>query len=207
VHGLVDRLDAEEADKDDGSVQVEADEGHHEEGQAEAGRARRAVTLVAVIADTHLPRGARRLPESCLERLRGADLVLHAGDIAAASALEELRALGPPVAAVHGNVDSAELHSLLPAERVVEAEGARIALVHDAGPRHGRLERMHRRFGGRAEAVVFGHSHLPLHEVGEDGFQIFNPGSPTDRRRAPADTMGLARVRRGRVTFELVELA
>jgi putative phosphoesterase len=163
--------------------------------------------LIAVISDTHLPRGARRLPDVCLERIAASDLLLHAGDFVTLDVFRDLEALGPPVAAVHGNVDSAELHSLLPAERVVEAEGARIALVHDAGPRHGRLERMHRRFGGRAEAVVFGHSHLPLHEVGEDGFQIFNPGSPTDRRRAPADTMGLARVRRGRVTFELVELA
>ena len=58
-------------------------------------------------------------------------------------------------------------------------------MVHDAGPRAGRLERMRARFGERADAVVFGHSHLPLHERA-DGFQIFNPGSPTDRRRAPA---------------------
>jgi len=53
--------------------------------------------------------------------------------------------------------------------------------------------------------VVFGHSHLPLHEEA-DGFQIFNPGSPTERRRAPAHTMGIARVEGGRIAFELVEL-
>ena len=163
--------------------------------------------LIAVISDTHLPRGARRLPAACLERIAGADLLLHAGDFVTLEVLRELEGLGPPVAAVHGNVDSGELRSLLPGERVMEVEGARIALVHEAGPRRGRLERMRRRFGGRAEAVVFGHSHLPLHEIGEDGFQIFNPGSPTDRRRAPAHTMGLAQVRHGRVTFELVELA
>jgi uncharacterized protein len=162
--------------------------------------------LIAIIADTHLPRGARRLPDACLERIAASDLLLHAGDFVALEVLRELEALGPPVAAVHGNVDSVELRNLLPAERVAEAEGARIALVHDAGPRRGRLARMRRRFGGRAEAVVFGHSHLPLHEIGEDGFQIFNPGSPTDRRRAPAHTMGLARVRSARVRFELVEL-
>jgi uncharacterized protein len=54
--------------------------------------------------------------------------------------------------------------------------------------------------------VVFGHSHLPLHEE-EAGFQIFNPGSPTERRRAPEHTMGLARIEAGRVRFELVSLA
>jgi predicted phosphodiesterase len=88
----------------------------------------------------------------------------------------------------------------------VEAERTRIALLHDAGPRRGRLERLRRRFGDRAQAVVFGHSHLPLHETCEDGFQIFNPGSPTDRRRAPAYTMGIARVDGRRVEFELIEL-
>jgi putative phosphoesterase len=119
--------------------------------------------------------------------------------------LRDLEAIGPPVAGVHGNVDDAELRRLLPKERVVEAAGARIAVVHNGGPATGRLERMRRRFEGRADAVVFGHSHLPLHEEGH-GFQIFNPGSPTERRRAPSHTMGIARVEDGRVSFELVEL-
>ena len=120
--------------------------------------------------------------------------------------LRELEAIGPPLTAVHGNVDSAELRQLLPAERVVEAGGARIALVHDAGPRAGRLERMRRRFEDRADALVFGHSHLPLHETHRDGFQLFNPGSPTERRRAPTHTMGIALAENGRLTFELLQL-
>jgi predicted phosphodiesterase len=77
-------------------------------------------------------------------------------------------------------------------------------MVHDAGPANGRLERMRRRFPD-ADAVVFGHSHIPLHESAA-GFQIFNPGSPTDRRRQPRHTMGLARAEGGRVRFELVPL-
>jgi uncharacterized protein len=162
--------------------------------------------LIAVISDTHLPRGARRLRDACVERIAAADLLLHAGDFVTVSVLRELEAIGPPVMGVHGNVDTAELRRLLPAERVVQAEGARIAMVHDAGPRRGRLERLRRRFGERADAVVFGHSHLPLHECADDGFQIFNPGSPTERRRAPAHTMGMARAERHGVSFELIEL-
>jgi putative phosphoesterase len=162
--------------------------------------------LVALVADTHLPRGARRLPAACVERIAAADLLLHAGDFSTLAVLRELEAIGPPVAAVHGNVDSAELRELLPAARIVSAGAARIALVHDGGPRAGRLERLRRRFGARAGAVVFGHSHLPLHEQADDGFQIFNPGSPTERRRAPRHTMGLARVEAGHVAFELVAL-
>lgn len=162
--------------------------------------------LIAVISDTHLPRGGRRLPEGCVERIAAADLLLHAGDFSTLEVLRELEAIGPPVVGVHGNVDSADLRRLLPAERVVEADGARIALVHDAGPRAGRLERMRRRFGERADAVVFGHSHMPVHERADDGFQIFNPGSPTERRRAPAHTMGLIHVADRLARCELVAL-
>jgi putative phosphoesterase len=146
------------------------------------------------------------LPDACVARLRAADLILHAGDLAALSVLEELEALGPPVLAVHGNVDDAALRARLPERRVVEAGGAAIAMVHDAGPTKGRLERQRRAFPGAA-AVVFGHSHIPLHESTEDGsFQIFNPGSPTDRRHQPCHTMGAAVVRDGEVAFSLISL-
>jgi uncharacterized protein len=162
--------------------------------------------LIAVISDTHLPRGARRLPEACIERIAAADLLLHAGDFSTLDVLRELEAIGPPVLGVHGNVDSADLRRLLPEERVVEAGEARIAMVHDAGPRAGRLGRMRARFGGRADIVVFGHSHMPLHEQGDDGFQILNPGSPTERRRAPAHTMGLITAGDGLARCQLVML-
>ena len=161
---------------------------------------------IAVISDTHMPRGGRRLPQACVERIPGADLLVHAGDFVTAEVMRELEAIGPPLAAVHGNVDSADLRRLLPEERVVEAGDARIGMLHDAGPRTGRLERMRRRFGDRADLVVFGHSHLPLHEQAPDGFQILNPGSPTERRRAPRHTMGVIRVADGLPRCELVDL-
>jgi putative phosphoesterase len=141
-----------------------------------------------------------------VERLRSADLILHAGDLVTAEVLADLRALGPPVQAVHGNVDDEQVRRLLPSARLVDAGGARIAMTHDAGPAGGRLERLRARFAD-ADAVVFGHSHTPLHERDDSGFQIFNPGSPTDRRRQPVYTMGLARVGDdGPLSFELVEL-
>jgi hypothetical protein len=162
------------------------------------------IVLIAVISDTHLPRGTRRIPDKCLERLAGADLILHAGDFMSIEALQEIQAIGPPVAAVYGNVDSEQVRRRLPAERMVEAAGAKIGMLHDAGPSRGRLERM-RAWFPNAAAVVYGHSHIPLHEE-RDGFQLFNPGSPTDRRRQPRHTMGLARVDDGRVSFELIAL-
>jgi putative phosphoesterase len=133
------------------------------------------------------------------------NLILHAGDFTYPEVLEEIEQIGPPVAAVHGNVDSEELRQRLPEARVVNAAGAKIALVHDAGPAYRRLDRMRARFPD-ADAVVFGHSHIPLHEE-RDGFQIFNPGSPTDRRRQPKHTMGIAEVDdAAQVRFEIVPL-
>ncbi len=160
---------------------------------------------LAIISDTHMPRRGRALPRECVERLRAADVILHAGDLMEASVLADLEALGPPVHAVRGNVDSVELQARLPLTRIVHAAGARIAMVHDAGPADGRLDRLKRRFPD-TQAVVFGHSHLPLIELDEAGFAIVNPGSPTERRRAPRHTMGVATAEDGRIAFELVVL-
>lgn len=159
---------------------------------------------IAIVSDTHMPRGGRALPDACVKRLRAADLILHAGDLVTLDVLAELRSLGD-VVAVHGNVDNAAVRAALPATAVVDVGPRRIAMIHDAGPAVGRLRRMRARFPD-ADAVVFGHSHIPLLERATDGFQIFNPGSPTDRRRSPRHTMGIARVRDGELSFELVAL-
>jgi uncharacterized protein len=159
---------------------------------------------LAIISDTHMPRGSRALPAACVAELRAADAILHAGDFMRVEVLRALEALGPPVHGIHGNVDDDELRRMLPAARVLEFAGARIAMIHDAGQRTGRLARMRARFKD-ADAVIFGHSHLPLHEQAPDGFQIFNPGSPTERRSAPAHTMGIATIEGGRPRFELLQ--
>jgi putative phosphoesterase len=151
--------------------------------------------LVAAISDTHLPRGARRIPDACLERLRASDLILHGGDVSTLAVLEELRALGPPVHAVFGNADEPALRESLPKELVVEAGGARIGMAHVPGPLAGRGGRLVKRFPG-CDAVVYGHTHIP--EVAHEGdVWILNPGSPTERRKAPSHTMLLLRIGRG----------
>ncbi len=159
---------------------------------------------IAIVADTHMPRGNRRLPDECVERLRAADLIVHAGDFSGPETLAEFEAFGPPLVAVRGNVEEPAVRERLPEIASFEAEGARVAVIHDAGPRQGRLQRLRQEFP-EADAVVFGHSHMPLHES-ENGFQIFNPGSPTERRRAPSKSMGAAVAEAGEITFELVDL-
>jgi uncharacterized protein len=160
--------------------------------------------LVGLISDTHMTGTNRRtLPAACVERLAGCELILHAGDVMTEAALAEIEAIGPPVEAVVGNVDSFELRRTLPPEQVIALPGGvKVGMVHDAGPSSGRLARLRLRFPD-ADAVVFGHSHMPLHERDGD-FQIFNPGSPTQRRRSPRHSMGLAHVEGGTISFELV---
>jgi putative phosphoesterase len=160
---------------------------------------------VALIADTHMPRGARRLPAECVRIIAGADLVIHAGDFMGEEAYEEIAAIGPPLVGVHGNVDAKSLQKRLPERIEVDLGGAVLGVIHDSGPSKGRLARMRRAFP-QAAAVLFGHSHIPLHERDADGFQIFNPGSPTERRRSPKHTMGVVVSRAGALEFELIEL-
>jgi uncharacterized protein len=151
-----------------------------------------------------MPRGRRRLPAECLRRLEEAELILHAGDFVTAAVLEELRQLAP-VEAVVGNMDHVELRALLPERRVVEVAGARIGMVHVPGPATGRGERLAAAFPG-CDAVVYGHSHLP--EVSRaDGVWILNPGSPTERRGAPAHSMLMLAIESAQIRPELVTLS
>ena len=121
--------------------------------------------------------------------LRGADLILHAGDVCTAAVLDEL-AQYAPVTAVAGNNDGPDVTAWGAAETAAQPIGGlRVAMIHDSGPAAGRLARMRARFPG-ADLVVFGHSHIPL-DAAANGFRIFNPGSPTDRRRQPHGTLGV----------------
>jgi putative phosphoesterase len=136
---------------------------------------------------------------------READLILHGGDLTSISFLADLRRLGPPVEAVLGNMDEPALAELLPERRVVEVGEARIGMLHVPGPAGGREERLVRAFPG-CGAIVYGHTHLPqLERV--DTVWILNPGSPTERRRAPARTMIMLRVDGASIEPEVVELA
>jgi putative phosphoesterase len=155
--------------------------------------------VIAVLGDTHLPRGRRRLPAKCVEVLREAAAIVHTGDLTSLAVLAELAAFAP-VHAVHGNVDEASVRARLPARLVVEVEGVRFGVVHSGGARAGREARLRRWFPD-CEVIAFGHSHMPEIRT-HDGCWIVNPGSPTDRRRAPSHTMVV--IERG--TPRLVEL-
>ena len=153
---------------------------------------------VAVLADTHAPRRWKSCPPQVAAHLRGADLILHAGDVCTADVLDELAAYAP-VRAVRGNNDGPDVAAWGAPERLeFDLDGLRVAMIHDSGPSAGRPARLRRRFPA-ADLVVFGHSHIPLDHAG-NGQRIFNPGSPTDRRRQPQGTLGLLEIAGGRLT-------
>lgn len=152
---------------------------------------------VVVIADTHAPRRWHSCPLRVAEQLRGADLILHAGDVCTAETLDELAGYAP-VRAVRGNNDGPGVAAWgAPGTLELDLDGLPVAMIHDSGPAAGRTGRMRRAFP-TAELVVFGHSHIPLDQTG-DGIRIFNPGSPTDRRRQPHGTVGILTVERSRL--------
>jgi uncharacterized protein len=160
---------------------------------------------IVVVADTHIPGFARQLPPALFPALRQTDLILHAGDVDRAFLLDELREHAP-VRVVLGNNDHGDVAEWGATEEVhLEVQGVRIAMVHDSGPHTGREARMHRRFPD-ARLVVFGHSHIPIDVETDRGQRLFNPGSPTWKRRQPFPTYGVVTIAKGRLRTRIVEL-
>jgi putative phosphoesterase len=150
---------------------------------------------IVVLSDTHAPRRWKSCPPAVAAQLRGADLILHAGDVCTAAVLDEL-AQYAPVTAVVGNNDGPDVAAWGAAETAaLTPEGLPVAMIHDSCAATGRLRRMRAKFP-EARLVIFGHSHIPL-DAADETLRIFNPGSPTDRRRQPHGTLGVLRVADG----------
>jgi putative phosphoesterase len=159
---------------------------------------------VLVLADTHVPHFAPALPAGLQRPLQRAGLILHAGDVTAASVLEELAQFAPVHVAL-GNNDRPDVAEWGAAPEVhVTMEAVTVAMVHDSGPRAGRERRLRRRFP-EARVVVFGHSHIPI-DADAGGQLLFNPGSPTWKRRQPRPTFGWLEIHDRVVRTRIVEL-
>lgn len=139
-----------------------------------------------LLADTHVPVRARRLPDRVWEEVAAADLVVHAGDWVVPELLDELEARSTRLLGCYGNNDGPELRRRLPEVATAELEGLRVGVVHETGQKQGRERRMRAAFPD-LDLLVFGHSHIPW-DTEADGLRLLNPGSPTDRRREPTCT-------------------
>jgi putative phosphoesterase len=144
-------------------------------------------TRLLLIADTHVPKRARRLPEAVLRAADDSDVVMHAGDWVEPAVLDDLLQRAPRLIGVWGNNDGPELRARLPEVARETIDGIRFAMVHETGPATGREARCDTAYPG-TDVLVFGHSHIPWDTITPKGMRLLNPGSPTDRRRQPACT-------------------
>lgn len=156
--------------------------------------------IVAVLADTHIPKRAKDLPSAAYELIEESDAIIHAGDILTSDFLKKLSNMVPVYAALGNN----DVGVTLPETLELQLDGINIAVIHDSGPKTGRRNRMKKRFP-KSRIVIYGHSHIPDCSD-EDGLLLFNPGSPTDRRREPEHTMGLLKIAEGDFVATLVKL-
>lgn len=157
--------------------------------------------IIGIVSDTHLSSRHRDLPTQLWEGLQGVDLILHAGDFCDWWVYEKLSELAP-VEAVAGNNDGDEIVERLGLQKIIEVAGKRIGLVHGDGWRGTTPDRAFKTFtSGTVDIIVFGHSHTPLSERRDD-ILLFNPGSPTDKRREPRYSYGKITIEGDQVSAE-----
>jgi uncharacterized protein len=149
-----------------------------------------------LIADTHVPKRARDLPQRVWDEVDDADVVIHAGDWVEPELLDALEARARRLIACWGNNDGDELRSRLPERADATLDGVRFTVVHETGAAGGRDARMARLYPD-TDVLVFGHSHIPWDTTATTGMRLLNPGPPTDRRRQPFATFMTAVVDNG----------
>jgi len=159
---------------------------------------------LGLLADTHMPRRAQRLPGIVVDDFKAQKIacILHLGDLTTPAAVEAIAAVAP-LEAVAGNNDSAEIHARFGRKKIVTFGAIRIGMVHGDGTKRTTLERSWRAFAGdQVDAILFGHSHIPFCEKRE-GVWLVNPGSPTDKRRSPFFSYGILEIKQGAIVPRL----
>lgn len=160
---------------------------------------------VAIVADSHIPSRASRIPGPFRERLRAADHVLHAGDFDSESALEETREIAPELTAVSGNMDP---RLGLPSVATVELGGVTFVVTHGTGSTRGYEQRVAGIAREHADVpdpvAVAGHTHELL-DTTHEGVRVLNPGSVTGAPPASRTTMLTGTVADGELAIEVHE--
>ncbi|MFC4410398.1 metallophosphoesterase family protein [Chungangia koreensis] len=145
---------------------------------------------IVILGDTHMPKMGKKFPERLRKELDNADLILHTGDWQTIDVVENLSVYAP-IKGVVGNVDGEDIQKRFPEKLIVELPSLRIGLTHGHGRGKTTEKRAMDTFKDEPiDLLIFGHSHIPIHrKVGD--LTIFNPGSPTDKRRQPHYSFGL----------------
>ncbi|WP_160718900.1 metallophosphoesterase family protein [Bacillus sp. USDA818B3_A] len=148
---------------------------------------------IVIISDTHLPKRAKGLPARLTAELKDADLIIHAGDWQTIDVFHELHTYGK-VEGVFGNVDDEEIKKHFPEKRIIELNGFKIGVTHGHGKGKTTEKRAILAFTeDEVDCIIFGHSHIPLKKY-QNGLLLFNPGSPTDKRRQKMYSFGILQI-------------
>lgn len=147
---------------------------------------------IGVISDTHIPERADRIPAQIFKDFKGADLILHAGDILELKVLKDLEKIAP-VKAVYGNMDPLEVRNALAEKEIINIGKFKIGLIHGWGHPAKLIDMVKVKFNEKLDVIVFGHSHNPVNEV-RDGVLFFNPGSPTDKVFSTVNSYGILEI-------------
>ncbi|MDF0725683.1 metallophosphoesterase [Cytobacillus sp. S13-E01] len=157
--------------------------------------------LLGILSDTHMPKRAKELPIALIDGLKSVDLIIHAGDWQMLDVYKELVALAP-VVGVAGNVDAVEVIEQFGYKKVLKIDDFKIGLVHGHGKGRTTEQRVLNEFKEQTlNCIIFGHSHIPVNKTIND-ILLFNPGSPTDKRRQKQYSYGLISVNGGELTAQ-----
>jgi putative phosphoesterase len=148
---------------------------------------------VVVLSDTHMPKRAKKLPSRLIEELKEADLIIHAGDWQTIDVYNDLKNYGK-VIGVFGNVDGPEIKEIFGEKALIKEHGYKIGITHGHGKGKTTEKRALLAFNSElVDCIIFGHSHIPIKKY-EDGILLFNPGSPTDKRRQGKYSFGVLKI-------------
>ncbi|MFQ5952056.1 MAG: metallophosphoesterase family protein [Candidatus Omnitrophota bacterium] len=159
---------------------------------------------IGIIADTHIPTTATKIPSKVCEYFKDCDLIIHAGDLVEMWVIDELEKIAE-TKAVWGNMDGPGIRERLPEKIQFEAEGKTIGVVHGRGPASKVAKKIKEEFDKKPDIVIFGHSHVPFNET-IDGTLYFNPGSSTDRVFTPYRSFGIIEIEGDKVSAEIIKL-
>lgn len=159
---------------------------------------------IGVIADTHIPVSAEKLPDKVYEVFKDCDMIIHAGDLVEMFVISDLEKMAE-IKAVYGNMDSAEVREKLPEKLLIEAAGKKIGVFHGRGPGFKAKQLAKEAFKENVDIIIFAHSHTPFNEE-ENGILYFNPGSPTDAVFAPYKSFGMIEISGDDIRAQIIKL-
>ena len=144
---------------------------------------------VAVISDTHIPAACNLLPDKLLEKIKGFDLIIHAGDFTETFVLDKLKSLAP-IEAVAGNMDSNAIKNRFPEKRLLKLGNFCVGVTHGYGSPDNLINYAKEMFKKESpDCIIYGHSHIPRIDY-IDSILYFCPGSPTEKVFAPYNSYG-----------------